>query len=85
VKLDRGILAALGAAALFGLSTPMAKALVGEISPLLREVALNTSIAFAEVQIDRNAGALLVVEHQLDIIDDPFHTGHSLGNSSQGQ
>jgi len=35
VKLDRGILAALGAAALFGLSTPIAKKLVGEISPLL--------------------------------------------------
>jgi len=35
VKLDRGILAALGAAALFGLSTPIAKTLVGEIAPLL--------------------------------------------------
>lgn len=35
VKLDRGVLAALGAAALFGLSTPIAKTLVGEISPLL--------------------------------------------------
>jgi drug/metabolite transporter (DMT)-like permease len=35
VKLDRGIVAALGAAALFGLSTPIAKTLVGEISPLL--------------------------------------------------
>jgi len=35
VKLDRGIPAALGAAALFGLSTPIAKTLVGEISPLL--------------------------------------------------
>jgi drug/metabolite transporter (DMT)-like permease len=33
--LDRGILAALGAAALFGLSTPIAKTLVGEASPLL--------------------------------------------------
>jgi drug/metabolite transporter (DMT)-like permease len=35
MKLDRGILAALGAATLFGLSTPIAKTLVGEISPLL--------------------------------------------------
>jgi drug/metabolite transporter (DMT)-like permease len=35
VKLDRGIFAALGAAALFGLSTPVAKTLVGEMSPLL--------------------------------------------------
>ena len=35
MKLDRGIPAALGAAALFGLSTPIAKTLVGEISPLL--------------------------------------------------
>jgi drug/metabolite transporter (DMT)-like permease len=35
VKLDRGILAALAAAALFGLSTPIAKMLSGEISPLL--------------------------------------------------
>jgi len=35
VKLDRGILAALGAAVLFGLSTPIAKTLVWEISPLL--------------------------------------------------
>jgi drug/metabolite transporter (DMT)-like permease len=35
VKLDRGILAALGAAVLFGLSTPIAKTLVGELSPLL--------------------------------------------------
>jgi len=35
VKLNRGILAALGSAALFGLSTPIAKTLVGEISPLL--------------------------------------------------
>jgi len=35
VKLDRGILAAWGAAALFGLSTPIAKTLLGEISPLL--------------------------------------------------
>jgi drug/metabolite transporter (DMT)-like permease len=35
MKLNRGILAALGAAALFGLSTPLAKILVGEIPPLL--------------------------------------------------
>ena len=35
MKWDRGIFAALGAAALFGLSTPIAKTLVGEISPLL--------------------------------------------------
>jgi len=35
MKMDRGIAAALGAAVLFGLSTPLAKALVGEISPLL--------------------------------------------------
>ena len=35
MKLNRGILAALAAAALFGLSTPIAKTLVGEISPLL--------------------------------------------------
>jgi drug/metabolite transporter (DMT)-like permease len=35
VKLDRGILAALTAAALFGLSTPIAKTLLGAISPLL--------------------------------------------------
>jgi drug/metabolite transporter (DMT)-like permease len=35
VKLDRGILAALGSAVLFGLSTPFAKTLVGGISPLL--------------------------------------------------
>jgi drug/metabolite transporter (DMT)-like permease len=35
VKLDRGILAALGAALLFGLSTPIAKRLVGEMPPLL--------------------------------------------------
>ena len=35
MKLDRGILAAWGAAALFGLSTPIAKTLLGEISPLL--------------------------------------------------
>jgi hypothetical protein len=34
VKLDRGILAGLGADTLFGLSTPIAKMLVGEISPL---------------------------------------------------
>jgi drug/metabolite transporter (DMT)-like permease len=35
VKLDRGILAALSAAVLFGLSTPIAKRLVGEMPPLL--------------------------------------------------
>jgi drug/metabolite transporter (DMT)-like permease len=35
VTLDRGIAAALGAAALFGLSTPIAKTLVGEVPPLL--------------------------------------------------
>ena len=35
MKLDQAILAALGAAALFGLSTPFAKTLVGEMSPLL--------------------------------------------------
>jgi drug/metabolite transporter (DMT)-like permease len=35
VKFDRGILAALAAAALFGLSTPIAKTLLGAISPLL--------------------------------------------------
>src|SRR5271156_1395324 len=35
MRLDRGILAALGAAVLFGLSTPIAKILVGSISPLL--------------------------------------------------
>jgi drug/metabolite transporter (DMT)-like permease len=33
--MERGILAALGAAVLFGASTPLAKTLVGEISPLL--------------------------------------------------
>jgi hypothetical protein len=35
MKLNRGIPAALGAAALFGLSTPIAKTLVGEVAPLL--------------------------------------------------
>jgi drug/metabolite transporter (DMT)-like permease len=35
VKLDRGILAALSAAVLFGLSTPIAKKLLGEMPPLL--------------------------------------------------
>lgn len=35
MKPDRGILAALGAAVLFGLSTPIAKGLVGEMPPLL--------------------------------------------------
>ena len=34
-KWDRGIAAAVGAAVLFGLSTPIAKTLVGEASPLL--------------------------------------------------
>jgi len=35
MKIDRGIVAALSAAVLFGLSTPIAKALVGGMSPLL--------------------------------------------------
>jgi drug/metabolite transporter (DMT)-like permease len=35
MKIDRGILAAIGAAVLFGLSTPLAKLLVGSMSPLL--------------------------------------------------
>jgi drug/metabolite transporter (DMT)-like permease len=35
MKWHRGILAALGAAALFGLSTPLAKILTGDVSPLL--------------------------------------------------
>jgi len=35
MKIDSGIMAALGAAALFGLSTPLAKTLVGATSPLL--------------------------------------------------
>jgi drug/metabolite transporter (DMT)-like permease len=35
VRLDRGILAALSAAVLFGLSTPIAKKLVGEMPPLV--------------------------------------------------
>jgi drug/metabolite transporter (DMT)-like permease len=35
VKLDRGILASLAAAVLFGLSTPIAKTLLGAIPPLL--------------------------------------------------
>ena len=35
MKLNPGIVAALGAATLFGLSTPIAKTLVGEVSPLL--------------------------------------------------
>ena len=35
LKIDRGIVAALGAAVLFGFSTPVAKTLVGEASPLL--------------------------------------------------
>jgi drug/metabolite transporter (DMT)-like permease len=35
VKLDRGIVAASAAAALFGLSTPIANTLLGAISPLL--------------------------------------------------
>jgi drug/metabolite transporter (DMT)-like permease len=35
LKFDRGIAAALGAAVLFGLSTPLAKSLVGSIPPLV--------------------------------------------------
>jgi len=35
MKIDRGIVAALGAAVLFGLSTPLAKILGGSLSPLL--------------------------------------------------
>ena len=35
MRLDRNVGAALGAAVLFGLSTPLAKELVGEVSPLL--------------------------------------------------
>jgi drug/metabolite transporter (DMT)-like permease len=35
LKINRGIAAAIGAAALFGLSTPLAKSLVGSITPLL--------------------------------------------------
>jgi drug/metabolite transporter (DMT)-like permease len=35
VKFDRGIVAALGAAALFGLGTPLAKPLAGQVPPLL--------------------------------------------------
>ena len=35
MKIDRGILAALSAAVLFGLSTPIAKILIGGMSPLL--------------------------------------------------
>ncbi len=35
MTIDRGIVAALAAATLFGLSTPLAKMLVGELSPLM--------------------------------------------------
>jgi drug/metabolite transporter (DMT)-like permease len=35
MNMDRGVWAALGAAVLFGLSTPLAKILLGDISPLL--------------------------------------------------
>jgi drug/metabolite transporter (DMT)-like permease len=35
LKIDRGVVAALGAAVLFGLSTPLAKLLVGSTPPLL--------------------------------------------------
>jgi drug/metabolite transporter (DMT)-like permease len=35
VKIDRGVWAALGAAALFGLSTPLAKILLADMSPML--------------------------------------------------
>jgi drug/metabolite transporter (DMT)-like permease len=35
VKMNRGVVAALSAAVLFGLSTPLAKSLVGQISPLM--------------------------------------------------
>ena len=35
MKVDRGIVAAVSAAALFGLSTPLAKMLVGDMAPLL--------------------------------------------------
>jgi drug/metabolite transporter (DMT)-like permease len=35
MRLDRGIAAALGAALLFGLSTPLAKTLAGEVPPLM--------------------------------------------------
>lgn len=35
MKINRGIAAAIGAAALFGLSTPLAKSLVGSTTPLL--------------------------------------------------
>ncbi len=35
VKFDRGVLAAMGAAVLFGVSTPLAKPLLGDMPPLL--------------------------------------------------
>jgi drug/metabolite transporter (DMT)-like permease len=35
VKLDRGIPAAMGAAVLFGVSTPLVKPLLGDVPPLL--------------------------------------------------
>jgi drug/metabolite transporter (DMT)-like permease len=35
LRIDRGVIAALAAAVLFGLSTPLAKILVGSVSPLL--------------------------------------------------
>src|SRR5258707_14465095 len=73
MKLDRGIVAALGAAALFGLSTLIAKTLVGEISPLvlagllyagsgvgLSIVLTARSIALGHASIVRRRGADLL-------------------------
>jgi drug/metabolite transporter (DMT)-like permease len=42
MKIDRGVWAALGAALLFGLSTPLAKALLADISPLMMAGLLYT-------------------------------------------
>ena len=55
--IDRGVVAAVGAAVLFGFSTPLAKPLVGQISPLLLAglLYLGSGIGLATLLVMRSA------------------------------
>jgi drug/metabolite transporter (DMT)-like permease len=73
VKFDRGVLAALAAAVLFGLSTPIAKTLLGAISPLLLAglLYLGSGIGLAIVLAVRAmmwGGASVVRPHGEDLL-----------------
>ena len=65
-KLDRGVVAALGAAVLFGLGTPLAKLLLGQASPWLLAALLylgsGTGLLIVRILVPRQPVRLSLAE-----------------------